>query len=530
MSKIPYIVAFDDEHACEHQWVGGKATSLGRLVKVGFPVPPGFTISTTAYIEFLAGLQKKVDAILATANYEDAAQLEGQTAQIRELIIGAELSTSLATVITQAWLQLGDDATRVAVRSSGTAEDLAEASFAGLHDTYLEVSGEAAFMLAVKRCWASLWNARAVHYRHNKSFDNATARIAVVVQQMVPSTVAGVMFTANPLNTRTDEFVINASWGLGEAVVSGIVTPDEYVVDRKTGAVKTSTCGSKEMQIIRNPDGDGTLRESVLPGKQTEFSLSNESVSELAALGLRVMNHYDGLPQDIEWAWLDGRLYILQSRPVTGVEFTWDEDINDTIPARHDDNTVWTSAWSDDFMTGGVTPLYYSVRVGGEFQGAHDHTNRVYGFPGLEGRLLFKYRRATAYFNCDIEREWNVLTLPSRLRNYDYVPYTWDDGLRKARFSLYKIVKMLVRLHILEPRTGVLHWLSDKPGGIYHYINHRIDEANGPTPNALRQLSNDELEAQIAKTRALADEWVLTLWAGFNFWAVGALGTLAVAS
>jgi len=498
MSNIPHVIAFDDEHASAHQYVGGKASSLGRLVKAGFPVPPGFTISTAVYVEFLAGLQQQVDAILAQANYDDAAQLEKQTAQIRELIIGAELPATLAAVIIGAWRQLGDDATRVAVRSSGTAEDLAEASFAGLHDTYLDVRGEAALMVAVKRCWASLWNARAVHYRHEKGFDNRAAQLAVVVQKMVPSAVAGVMFTANPLNTRTDEFVINASWGLGEAVVSGIVTPDEYVVDRQIGAVKASTCGSKEMQIIRNPDGDGTLKESVPVDKQREFSLSNESVSELAALGLRIMNHYDGLPQDIEWAWLDGRFYVLQARAVTGVEFTWDEDINDTIPARHDDETVWTSTWADDFLTGGVTPLYYSVRVGGEFQRAHDHTNRIYGFPELEGRLIFKYRRATAFFNCDVEREWNVLSLPSRLRNYDYVPHTWDDDLRKARFSLYKIV-------------------------------NRTDEANGPTPDDLRELSDDELEAQITKTRALADEWVLTLWAGFNFWAVGALGALAVA-
>ena len=534
MGGNQYVVLFDDASSIDHAQVGGKASSLGRLTQAGFPVPPGFTIATPAYAAFMAELQGQVAAILATADYADAAQIERQAAQIRALIIDTALPAAIASAIAAAYTTLISNAPvaargLVAVRSSGTAEDLTEASFAGLHDTFLDIEGTAAVLSAVRRCWASLWNARAIHYRHDKGYAHQEVLLAVVVQQMIPAAVAGVIFTANPLNTRTDEFVVNASWGLGEGVVSGILTPDEFLVDRRTLAVKARTLGSKEVQIIKNANGAGTMRTAVAPALQTQFSLSDAAVAELADLGRRVLTYYDGLPQDIEWAWVDGRFYLLQSRRVTGVEFTWDEDINDTIPARHDESTVWTSTWADDFLTGGVTPLYYSVRVGGEFQCVHDHTNKVYGFPELAGRLIFKYRRATAYFNCDIEKEWNILSLPARLRNFDYVPYTWDDALRGAHFSLFRFARMLVRLHILEPKTGVFHWLSDKPGGVYHYLKHRIDEANGPTPDALRALSDDELHRQIKKTRALADEWVLTLWAGFNFWAVGALGTLAAA-
>lgn len=533
MSASRYIVDFNDALSDEHALVGGKAASLARLVKAGFPVPPGFSISTQAYSTFMAGLQDELASILAEADYDRAEHLEAQTARIRTLIVARELPSAIAAVIAKAYAELGCDKAQaqypVAVRSSGTAEDLAEASFAGLHDTYLDIEGAAAVLVAVKRCWASLWTSRAVHYRHAKGFAHADARLAVVVQQMIPAAVAGVMFTANPLNLRTDEFVINASWGLGEGIVSGILTPDEFVIDRRNLKIKTRTLGSKELRIVKNSAGAGTAREPVPAELQTKFSLNDAAVVELTDLGRRVMAYFDGLPQDIEWAFTDGKFHLLQARRVTGAEFTWDEDINDTIPAQHDDSTVWTSTWADDFLTGGVTPLYYAVRVGGEFQRVHDYTNKIYGFPQLAGRLIFKYRRATAYFNCDVEREWNVLSLPSRLRNRDYVPHTWDEDLRNARFSLFKFARMVVRLHLLAPKTGVFHWLSDKPGGVYHYLKHRVGEANGPTVAALRLQSDADLDRQIRKTRALADDWVLTLWPGFNFWAVGALGALAVA-
>ena len=528
MSENLYVIAFSDAASTQHELIGGKAANLGRLTLAGFPVPAGHTVSTLAYRAFMATIDSQVAALLADIDYAHAARLEQQTAAIRALIVATDIPADLASEIASAYAGLGGAAAPlVAVRSSGTAEDLAEASFAGLHDTFLDVQGSEDVLQAVKRCWASLWTARAVHYRHDKGFEHADARLAVVVQRMVAAEVAGVLFTANPLNLRTDEFVINASWGLGEAVVSGIITPDEFIVARNTLTLSRRTLGAKEVQIIKHPDAPGTLREAVLPARRAIYCLDDSQVSALAALGARVMASYDGLPQDIEWAWAEGQFYLLQARPVTGAEFTWDEDINATITARHDENTVWTSTWADDFLTGGVTPLYYSVRVGGEFQRTHDYTNKVYGFPQLEGALIFKYHRATAYFNCDVEREWNIVSLPPRLRNYDYVPHTWDDALRAAPFKWLRFLRMMARMHVLAPQTGVLHWLSDKPGGVYHYLAHRIDEANGPSPDALRALSDAELEAQIAKTSKLADEWCLTLWAGFNFWAVGAMGLLA---
>ncbi len=400
------VIPFDDALSATHSLVGGKATSLGRLTKAGFPVPPGFTISTAAYAAFMTSLKASVAAMLAAADYDRPEHLEEQSARIRALIVDSALPADIASAITEAYALLGGNGRPVAVRSSGTAEDLAEASFAGLHDTFLDIAGEGEVLVAVKRCWASLWTTRAIHYRHDKGFAHEDALLAVIVQRMIPSAVAGVMFTANPLNLRTDEFVINASWGLGEGIVSGILTPDEFVVDRATLKIKARILGTKELQIVKNPTGPGTVRQAVPAEQQAKFALTDPAVNALAALGQRVMAYYEGLPQDIEWGFADDRFYLLQSRRVTGAEFTWDEDINATIPARHDDSTVWTSTWADDFLTGGVTPLYYSVRVGGEFQCVHDHTNKVYGFPQLAGRLIFKFRRATAVCYVPIPRCW----------------------------------------------------------------------------------------------------------------------------
>lgn len=529
MSKTPHIIPFDAEKAVELELTGGKGASLARLVQAGFPVPPGFSIATGAYTRFMEGVMGQVKAILAKIDYANAAHLEEQTGHIRALIIDADMPDDIATAITQAYggLDNGAGRTLVAVRSSGTAEDLADASFAGLHDTFLDVQGDEDVLLAVRKCWASLWTSRAVGYRQDKGFDHEEVSLSVVVQQMVPSEIAGVLFTANPLNLRTDEFVVNASWGLGESVVSGIVTPDEYIVNRKTLKVKAKTLGSKEVQIIKHPSKPGTQHLETPTDQQEKFTLSDDQVSQLADLGARVMEYYHRLPQDLEWGYYDGQFYLLQSRPVTGAEFTWDEDINDSCPAEHDEDTVWTSAWADDFLTGGLTPLFFSLRVAGDYQYGLDFTKKIFGFDDLAGQKLCKYRRATAFFNCDLEREWNIRSLPPQLRNMDYVPHTWDDEIRAAPFDWFRFADMLIRMHRDFPRIGVLHWLSDKPGGSYDFMNNRVDEANGPSAEELAALSDAELEAEIERTDAFARDWLLSLWTGFNFWAVASLGSVA---
>jgi pyruvate,water dikinase len=215
------MIWFADPGGTDIDKVGGKGANLGRLANAGFPVPSGFVVDTGAYLAHIDPIRDEIATMLDSIDYEDAEALERVVEQIRQRIVGIDMPAAIAASIKAAYQELGD--VYVAVRSSGTAEDLEGASFAGLHDTYLDIKGIDDVLDAVKRDWASLWTARAVAYRKRGGFTEFPS-IAVVVQTMVASQVSGVMFTGNPLNAATDEIMLNASWGLGEAVVQGITT------------------------------------------------------------------------------------------------------------------------------------------------------------------------------------------------------------------------------------------------------------------------------------------------------------------
>ncbi|MGH3976888.1 MAG: PEP/pyruvate-binding domain-containing protein, partial [Pseudonocardiaceae bacterium] len=281
---------------------GGKAANLGELIRAGFPVPPGFCITTAAYQQ------------VAAAAFDLDAQDTGLIAeQARTAILTASIPTAIADAVDHAYRALGDDVP-VAVRSSATAEDLPWASFAGQQDTYLNIVGVDALLDAVHRCWASLWTDRAVSYRTTNGIDHATVRLAVVVQQMIEPRVAGVLFTADPVTGHRAHTVIDASPGLGEAVVSGAVNPDHFVVDA-AGTVLERRLGDKRV-VIRSLAGGGT-EQVMRPAGAEQPCLGDEQIRDLAALGQRVQEHY-GAPQDIEWA-LDGAgsLWLTQARPIT---------------------------------------------------------------------------------------------------------------------------------------------------------------------------------------------------------------------
>ena len=302
---------------------GGKGASLGKLIGAGFPVPGGFVVSTHAYAAFLAAndLQPYINGILDGLDCGNLEQVERKTARIRDRIAAGDFPEPLADAIRDAYRALGHDLF-VAVRSSGTAEDLAGTSFAGLHDTWLDIRGDQALLNAVRRCWASMWTGRAVAYRHGRGFGEEELSIAVVVQIMVEADVSGVMFIGNPMNARADEIVVNASWGLGEAVVSGLVNPDDYILDAKTGLPKARRLGDKALTIRRSdPPEGGTVKEPTDPALRQRLTLTDRQLKELAALGVSVTSYYEGVPQDVEWALSGGRFHLLQCRPVTGVEF-----------------------------------------------------------------------------------------------------------------------------------------------------------------------------------------------------------------
>jgi phosphoenolpyruvate synthase/pyruvate phosphate dikinase len=297
-----------DATEATRELVGGKGASLARLVAAGLPVPPGFHLTTAAYRRFVEGnaLQAAIVMAAAGAAAHDPTSLERASAAIRERFAGGAMPAAVAAALCQAYTELGGDDLPVVVRSSATAEDLPELSFAGQQETYLNVRGEAALLDAVRRCWASLWTARAIGYRRRMGIDDQSVAMGVVVQVLVPSEVAGVLFTANPTTGARDELVVNASFGLGEAVVAGEVTPDSYRLDKASLALREVTLGTKHVTILPS-DGQGTTTQPVPEGRRTEQALADADLLELGRLALQVEAQFGGGPQDIEWAVTGGR-------------------------------------------------------------------------------------------------------------------------------------------------------------------------------------------------------------------------------
>ncbi len=370
MSEYRFIRWFEELGKEDVPLVGGKGANLGELTNAGIPVPPGFCVTAEAYkyfvnnvkvskadIEKIMGekarsgvlaevlaaapddarpLQDWIMDIVSRTNVDDSRELLDNTALIRELIDSMPMPEEIKTEVLDAYHKLSQrfnkDAVYVAVRSSATAEDLPEASFAGQQETYLDVYGDEDLLENVRKCWASLWTARATFYRAKQGFDHRRVYLSAVVQKMVNSETSGVMFTANPVTNDRNEIMINGAWGLGEAVVSGAVSPDEYIVEKGTWKIKEKYIAEKEVMYVRNPEtGKGTVLVKVADYLGPEYVkkqvLTEEQIIEVAKMGAKIEEHYQ-YPQDIEWAYDkdDGKLYIVQSRPITTLKETKTEE------------------------------------------------------------------------------------------------------------------------------------------------------------------------------------------------------------
>jgi pyruvate, water dikinase len=310
-------------------YAGGKGANLGELTSAGLPVPDGFVVGAPAYAAFLAhtGLRERLAALLDSVDVEDTAALQAASAAARELFDQTPVPEPLAHEIRVAYGSLAggpgeDPILPVAVRSSATAEDTDATSFAGMNETYLNIRGGVAVIDAVRRCWRSLFGSRTIYYRGVNHFGQADMDIAVVVQRQIESTRAGVMFTVNPATGQRDELVIEGSFGLGEAVVSGSVSPDRYVVEKATLAIRRREVHRKELIIEYDPQGHGTRQRTLSEQEALQPVLSDDEVVAVAELGRRIEQHYE-FPQDTEWAFdPEGALWMLQSRPITTLHDT----------------------------------------------------------------------------------------------------------------------------------------------------------------------------------------------------------------
>jgi pyruvate,water dikinase len=309
------IRRFDQLTKADVEVAGGKGANLGELSTAGLPVPPGFVVTAQAYLEAMdhGGARVKLRDKAATLDASDSAALEQGSAELRALVEAANMPAALRVAVLEAYRALGSG-TRVAVRSSATMEDTAGSSFAGMNETFTNIEGEAALLDAVVRCWMSVWGKRVISYRSSQGLADEPA-IAVVVQKMVDSERSGVMFTADPSTGDRTRIVIEAAFGLGEVVVGGQVEPDTYLLHKDGPRPLETRIGSKSHKLERDPKG-GSRRIELRGDERGQRVLTDQELVEIARMGLRIEQHY-GEPQDIEWAYADGKLYCLQARPIT---------------------------------------------------------------------------------------------------------------------------------------------------------------------------------------------------------------------
>lgn len=327
--QSPYVLAFDQATEADDPTLGGKCASLARLIRAGAPVPPGFAVTTDAYQSMLGhhGLYERVQAILARLPRDDVAAQADAAQNIHTAFTSTAVPEDVRAAITRQYRALceaegADDDLPVAVRSSATAEDLADASFAGQQDTYLWVVGTQAVIERVRDCWASLFTARAISYRTDRGMTHLDVLMSVAVQKMVNASVAGVAMTIDPVNGDRAKMVIDASWGLGESVVSGEVTPDHFAVDKVMLGVVQRIISCKAFEVVADPAERCTVHRNVATERQNLPCLNDTQIGAIARMAKSLEKRF-GAPQDIEWAIepmdddANGRLMLLQCRPET---------------------------------------------------------------------------------------------------------------------------------------------------------------------------------------------------------------------
>ena len=298
---------------------GGKGASLGEMTNAGIPVPPGFVISAAAFEQFIreTDINVEIDAVLNKVKPADINSVEKASLKIRDIINDVAFPEIIAAEAVKQFKELG--AKYVAVRSSATAEDSSAASWAGELESYLNVTDKS-FLDSIKKCWSSLFTPRAIFYRFEKNLQDQKVSVAVVIQKMVQSDISGIAFTVHPITEDYNQMVIEAGYGLGEAIVSGSVTPDTYVIDKTDKSLIDINISQQERKIVRDEEKETDWVE-VSKKEQQKQKMTGKKIVELAEICLGIEKHFN-FPCDIEWAMEDDKLYITQSRPITTLSKT----------------------------------------------------------------------------------------------------------------------------------------------------------------------------------------------------------------
>jgi phosphohistidine swiveling domain-containing protein len=421
-----YILPLSDPVATLEN-VGGKGMSLARLIQAGFPVPGGFHVTTQAYQYFVTAnsLQTRIQEALQGVDPTDLMALEACSAQINAVFAEGKMPEEISAEIAGAYRAMQDPA--VAVRSSATAEDLPEASFAGQQESYLNLHGIAAVLEGVQKCWASLWTGRAIAYRIKNRIDHEQVALAVVVQELVMAEASGILFTANPVTGKRSEIIITAAWGLGEAIVSGEVTPDSLTVDKHTLRLVKRETAEKQVMTIRT--ASGTTQQPVPPKLVKKAVLSNGQTVKLARLGSDIEKDY-GIPMDIEWALASGKIAILQARPITALP---EAPIEWKAPYP---KAMYMRASLVDLMPNPLSPLFITLGIPTMVKQMVPMGIRLMGAKPLLPADYFTSVNSYAYLNYNYPAKtwWWVLTgmLPASLRMLRHLAQIWRDELHPA--------------------------------------------------------------------------------------------------
>jgi pyruvate,water dikinase len=475
------ILSFSEIRAADHPLVGGKGANLGEMTHAGFPVPSGFCLTTIAFQQFMDACpdSDSLYNLLDAVTTDDVETVRSVGQHVRQILLGVQVPGDVAEAVKQSWQEIGTDHA-YAVRSSATAEDLPEASFAGQQDTYLNIIGETALLDAIRRCWGSLFTDRAILYRTQNNFPHRDVKLSVVVQKMIMSETSGTLFTADPISGHRNTLTIDASFGLGEALVSGLVSPDAYQVDKRKNTIINRQIADKKIAIYPEKEG-GTRQESLSFAQQKQTVLNDQQILALAELGKNVESHY-GNPQDIEWAITNDELYLLQARPITSLYPI------DGLGSPDDSLHVFFSLGHQQSMTRAMAPLSVS-------------TIQVLMPIGHE-----KSKFDNTYIRASGGRLFADLTLPLR-----------HPVLRKVMLSL------LAQLDALAPeavRQVIGHPEFHRPHGLH--IN--IAVIRGVLMIVRRVLSalwKRDLTGFVDRTNTLMDEFILEMTRRFDAYPPG---------
>lgn len=416
--------------------LGSKAANLGVMMSKGVPVPPGVVVSTMAYSEFLQEnqLNARIDTLLERADFSDEMALAECSRLIQSAISAASLDPLLSSSILEMLEDLDKDASW-AVRSSALAEDLEESSFAGQQDTFLGIAARDV-PEHVRKCWASYWNARAMKYRNDAGVGLEGHGMAVLIQKMVDASASGILFTTDPTTNESNRIVVESSWGLGEALASGLVSPDRFVIDRNTLEVLDRKISDKESGIFLSSKNDSPSR--INDSMRNAPSLDDRSLRALCELGKRI----DGLfqtPQDIEWAIADNTIHVLQSRPIT------------TLQGER--GTLWTRAYGDEYWADVTSPLFYSLLGHYLSKYVTAEGSKILGYKGIIGKELLRVHKGHIYFNTDVlEEVFSYNPRFSRTKELlNYFPVKDQERIANARTRMLSRVWAEIRVMFLDP-------------------------------------------------------------------------------